>query len=113
MPDITKSTAIIKRKVVLIYEARILLKVLKDFGKEMSSDPWSDPKVISMAIKNGILDTPHFQGNPKLCGKIRTRIIHGACYAVDEKTGNPIDEEERTDRILMSINNQKDKIWQV
>lgn len=103
MPDLTNSKTIVKRKVALIYEAKILLKFLKDFGKEMSSDPWSDPKVLSLAIKNGILDTPHFQGNKSLYGKAKTRIIHGACYAINEKNGNPMDEDERTGRILMNI----------
>ncbi len=101
MPDFTSSKAILKRKVVLLYEAKILLKALLELGKVMaSSDPWSDPKVISSAIKMGLLDTPHFIGNPNLCGKIKTRVINGAWYAVDEKTGKPIDENNRTDKIL-------------
>jgi hypothetical protein len=77
-----------------------LLNVIREFGKEISVDPWSDPFVISKATKDGILDTPHFQGNPNLCGKIRTRLIDGAWYAVDENSGSRIREDERTAHFL-------------
>jgi hypothetical protein len=103
MPDMTKDKLILKRKIELIQEARVLLNAIWDYGKEVSNDPWTDPFVISMAIRNGLLDTPHFQGNQKLCGKIRTRSFNGAWHAVDENSGNPIHEKERTAGLLKYI----------
>ncbi len=103
MPDLTQSKAVEKRKSELISEARVLLQVIKESGRDTSDDPWSDPLVIAGAIRAGILDTPHFQGNPNLCGKIRTRIIRGACYAVDENSGSPIGERQRNKHFLRQL----------
>ncbi|MDH7604854.1 MAG: cobalamin B12-binding domain-containing protein [Melioribacter sp.] len=95
LPDVTNDRNIIDRKNQLIEEARVLLEVIKKFGQEMSDDPLCDPKVLASAIKIGILDTPHFVGNPNLCGKIKTNLINGAWYAIDENTGNILTEKER------------------
>ena len=95
LPDLTSDGKVEKRKKELISEAKTLLNGIKEFGTKLSDDPWADPMVISQAIKIGLLDTPHFLGNPIACGQIKTRIINGACYAINEKTGNPISEKER------------------
>ena len=95
LPDVTNDIKIVDRKNQLIDEARDLLAGIKRFGKEMSDDPWSDPKVLASAIKIGILDTPHFVGNPNLCGKIKTNLINGAWYAIDESTGDVLTEKKR------------------
>lgn len=100
LPDVTNDTKIINRKNQLIEEARVLLEVIKKFGQEMSDDPLCDPKVLASAIKIGILDTPHFVGNPHLCGKIKTNLINGAWYAIDENTGNILTEKERLKKFL-------------
>jgi methylmalonyl-CoA mutase cobalamin-binding subunit len=95
MPDLTDNPRVRNRKEELKSEAKILLEELKRRGADESDDPWSDPDIISGAIKNGLLDTPHFQGNPHLCGKITTRLIDGAWYTVDRDTGEKITETER------------------
>lgn len=95
MPDLTENDKVINRKIELKSEAKILLDVLYNRGINSSDDPWSDPVVISDAITTGLLDTPHFQGNPHLCGKITTRLIDGAWYAIDRETGEKITEAER------------------
>jgi methylmalonyl-CoA mutase cobalamin-binding subunit len=95
MPDLTDNPKVRSRKEELQSEAKILLGELKRRGADESDDPWSDPDIISGAIKNGLLDTPHFQGNPHLCGKITTRLIDGAWYAIDRDTGEKITETER------------------
>jgi hypothetical protein len=95
MPDLTDNRKVTERKNELKSEARILLDELYNRGIPESDDPWSDPGVISGAIKTGLLDTPHFQGNPHLCGKITTRLIDGAWYAIDRETGEKITESER------------------
>jgi hypothetical protein len=93
---------ILSRKGQLVYEAKILLESFKFLGED-SEDPFSDPRVIARAIREGILDTPHFKGNPFLCGDVSTGLIQGAWDAVDPSTGNPIDEESRTLKIFNRI----------
>lgn len=100
LPDITKDKKLIKRKEELKKEARIILQAIKNFGKDMSDDPLSDPKVLAKAIKVGILDTPHFIGNPNLCGKIRTNLIDGAWYAISSRTGKILTEKQRLKKYL-------------
>ncbi|NSW93352.1 MAG: methionine synthase [Bacteroidales bacterium] len=100
MPDLTNNLIVKSRKNHLKDEARILLEALRKSGESESEDPWSDPAVISKAVKTGLLDTPHFQGNPHLCGNIMTRLINGAWYAVDKETGEIITESDRTKKII-------------
>jgi methylmalonyl-CoA mutase cobalamin-binding subunit len=95
MPDLTGSDIVMKRKNELKSEAKILLDALKQSGRSYSDDPLADPVVISGAIKSGLLDAPHFQGNPNLCGKVITKIINGACFAVDGNSGVKVTEAER------------------
>lgn len=95
LPDMAEDEKVIARKNELKSEAKILLDELYQRGARDSEDPWSDPDVISNAIKTGLFDTPHFQGNPHLYGKITTRLIDGAWYAIDRETGNKISESER------------------
>lgn len=99
MPDLTDNETVITRKNELKSEARVLLEELKRRGNGICDDPWSDPGIIADAIEKGLFDTPHFQGNPYLCGKILTRLINGAWYAIDPSTGEKLNE---TDRINIS-----------
>lgn len=94
-PSIIDDSLITKRKDELKHEARDLLEALKLFAKGTSNDPWADPVVIANAIKTGLFDAPHFRGNPYLFGKITTRMINGACYAINTETGDPVSEKER------------------
>jgi len=100
MPDLADNQIVRSRKEELKNEAMILLEELRKRGLRESEDPWSDPLSISDAIKTGLLDTPHFQGNPYLYGKITTRLIDGAWYAIDGETGNKLSEKERVERLL-------------
>jgi methylmalonyl-CoA mutase cobalamin-binding subunit len=100
LPAMALDQKVLARKYALIAEARILLEAIKTFGSAMSADPLSDPGVLAGAIENGLLDTPHFHGHPHACGRILTRLIDGAWFAIDEKTGEVIGEKERTERIL-------------
>ena len=95
MPDLTDNETVIRRKNELKSEAGVLLEEIKRRGMEISADPWSDPVVIEEAIKQGLLDTPHFQGNPHLYGKIVTHLIDGAWFAIDPSTGVKLDEKRR------------------
>ncbi len=103
MPDLTDNDVVRNRKEELKNEARILLKALGEFGKDLSNDPWSDPVTLEKAIKSGLLDAPHFQGNPHLVGDVVTNIIDGACYAIDPSTGSKLSEPERIKRTGLEI----------
>ncbi len=105
LPDMFSDLNILSRKGQLVYEAKILLESFKFLGEDCD-DPYSDPRVIASAISQGILDTPHFKGNPFLCGDISTGLVQGAWYAIDSSTGNPIDEESRTLKIFNRIKQQ-------
>lgn len=107
MPDLIIDPKIIERKEQLKNEAKILLDAIKTFGKKFSDDPWSDAKTLALSIKYGLLDTPHFQGNPNLCGEIRTNLINGAWYAIDSKSGNIIYEKERVKRFFRKMESIK------
>ena len=100
LPDISKDKALIKRKEELKNEAKLIIKAIQNFGKNLSEDPISDPIVLAKAIKEGILDTPHFIGNPHLCGKIKTNLINGAWYAVSSRTGKILKEKQRLKKYL-------------
>jgi hypothetical protein len=95
MPDMTSGDRILTRKKELINESATLLGTLKKLGQQYSEDPFSDPLIISRAIKSGLLDTPHFKGNKHLCGKILTKMEGGACYAIDPGTGKILPESVR------------------
>lgn len=104
LPDFSWDPDIIERKSELIDEATDLLDAIKILGKNISNDPWSDPNVLQSAIKNGLLDTPHFIGNPHLCGKILTQLIDGAWYAIEKQSRKVLSEKERTANILKELN---------
>ena len=102
LPDFMTDPVISARKEQLIAEARLILDALTAIGSD-SADPHSDPAVIAMAIEKGILDAPHFRGNPFLKGDILTRNINGAWYAIDPDTGDAIDEKSRLEKILSEL----------
>jgi hypothetical protein len=103
LPNMGLDPGVKNRKEDLLAEADVLLQALKEFGSRVSGDPWTDAGVLARAIKEGLLDTPHFRGNPHLCGKISTRLIDGGWQAVDGASGRIIREAERTRALLEKI----------
>jgi hypothetical protein len=101
-PDILCDLRIINRKDTLVYEARTLLESFKFLGAD-SDDPMTDPYVIARAIKDGILDTPHFTGQPVVKGEIKTKLVEGAWYAIEPSTGEIVDEESRIMKLFRRI----------
>lgn len=95
LPDPACDPAVQERKAELVAEARILLEALKELGRAESRDPWTDPRVFVAAVEKGILDTPHFKGHSYARGGILTRIVDGACRAIDPRTGKPMSERDR------------------
>jgi len=103
LPDMKLDRRVQNRKEDLIGEARVLLGALADLGRGEDEDPWTDAGILARAIQEGLLDTPHFKGNPHLCGKISTRLIDGAWHAVDGSSGRILREADRTRSVLDKI----------
>lgn len=93
---------VLRRKEVLKYEAGTLLRAITLLGPD-SEDPWSDPVVLTRAIQQGVLDTPHFRGNPHVCGNIMTACINGGWDAVDPETRKPMSESERLAKLGINV----------
>jgi len=102
-PELNSTPAIVRRKNELKSEAMSILKAMESPAFGRSKDPWTDPEVIARAIEKGLLDAPHFKGNPYLNGNVITRAIDGAWYASDYFTGEPINETKRILNILNRI----------
>ncbi len=100
LPDMSRDPKVEARKAHLLGEARILLEALSGLGAGAEGDPWTDAAVLSYAIETGLLDAPHFKGNPHLCGRISTRLVEGGWQAVEASTGRVLSEEERTASLL-------------
>ena len=108
MPDMTKDTAVQRRRDRLVEDARTLLNAIEELhdmrrGEAAGSDPFTDPVTLALAIQTGLLDAPHLTGNPHACGAISTSIVGGACVAVDPVTRAPLIEEARVGAILGSV----------
>lgn len=100
LPDLTIDPKITKRKQELKRESKVLLEAIQKLDSSSAEKAWTNPTLIEKAIKIGLLDAPHFHGNPLLFGEILTRLIDGAWYAVDRESGKIIYETERTNMIL-------------
>ncbi|MGE5549810.1 MAG: cobalamin B12-binding domain-containing protein [Bacteroidota bacterium] len=96
-PDYTLDETVQRRRRELVKEAEVLLSALWDLGKGVK-DPLADPPTLARAVRLGLLDAPHLAGNPEGRGAIRTRIVNGACRAVDEQ-GEPQSEKQRLKRL--------------
>ena len=100
LPDMTADPAVRARKDELVAEAGVLLEALRRLGEGASEDPWSDPPTIAAAIDKGLLDAPHFKGGGAGRGQVITRIVDGACRAIDPATCRPLTEAERLARLV-------------
>ena len=98
-PDMLQDSAVQKRKDFLIEEARITLQAITQTANTDVDDPFTDADSLAGAVEKGIMDAPHLKNNPFAQGKICTRIIQGACEAVDEK-GDTITESQRLQAFL-------------
>jgi hypothetical protein len=99
LPDMTADARVQRRKAALLAEAVTLLEAIDSLAPA-GLDPYTDPETLALAVEMGLLDAPHLRGNASGCGKVVTRIVDGACVAVDSGTGKPIPEDERVAGIL-------------
>jgi hypothetical protein len=99
LPDMTADPEVQRRKADLLADAKILLRAVTHIGPA-DGNPFTDPDTLARAVEIGLLDAPHLRGNAAACGRIVTRMVQGACRAIDPRTGEPIPEAERVARIL-------------
>ncbi len=52
-------------------------------GGDDALDAFTDPATLERAVTSGILDAPQLKNNPYGRGAVVTRIVGGACLAVD------------------------------
>jgi hypothetical protein len=100
LPQILNDSRINERKDELIEEAKYLLRTIKNLPTENVNDPWIDPTTLAQAVQTGLLDAPHLRGSSYAAGKVFTKIIDGACVAIDPQSGKRLREEERISRLL-------------
>lgn len=101
-PDPAYDPAVQARKEHLVREAEVLLEGIRKLGPH-SPDPWSDAEVLTEAIRRGVLDAPHFRGNPHLCGNIVTACVEGGWEAIDPVTRRRIPEGSRLRRLGVEV----------
>lgn len=100
-PDLTDDARVQQRKETLKRETRLLLDAIWRLGENLGAeDPWADAETIATAVEMGLIDAPHLRNNPAAKGTVATRIVDGACVAVDPATRQPLTEEERIARLL-------------
>lgn len=99
MPDMTADPAVQRRKQELIHEAGVLLSALRGIGKD-KEDPLADPDAIAEAIAGGIIDAPHLRGNAYAAGRLETRAVEGAIFAIDPITREILTEQQRLAALL-------------
>jgi len=99
LPDMTADAGVQRRKAELLAEAEVLLGAIARLGASVP-DPFTDPDTLARAVELGLLDAPHLRGNAAARGKIVTRMVGGACRAINPETGKPLSEAERIAAIL-------------
>ncbi len=98
-PDMTGDARVQKRKEDLLGQAALLLDAIAQLAPDDDS-PFTNADALATAAEIGLLDAPHLRGNAAACGKIVTRMVSGACVAVESATGKTLAEEERIARTL-------------
>jgi len=100
LPDIHSDRTIQDRKKELIEQTTILLEAISNLADEKIDDPWIDPGTLAEAIRIGLLDAPHLKGGAWAKGCLKTKIVGGACHAINAETQSILSEKERITKIL-------------
>lgn len=82
--DMLADPVVVARRDELISEVRVTLQAIKAIHTHAKSDALTDASTLAEAVSQGIMDAPQLRNNPFARGAIRTRIIGGACEAVNE-----------------------------
>jgi hypothetical protein len=98
-PDLTADPAIQERSTQLVSEARVTLQAIRNLATGSVPDPFTDPATLARSVRLGILDAPQLKNNPFALGQVETRLVNGACLAVDQH-GKPLAEAGRLANFL-------------
>jgi hypothetical protein len=99
-PDPTHDPRVCARREHLVAETRILLDAIADLAPPGVDDPLADAQTLARAVTFGLLDAPQLKGNRFGRGEIVTRIVDGACLAVDPASARPLSESQRIERLV-------------
>jgi hypothetical protein len=103
LPDAANDPQVAARRSHLVAEAEVILEAIRRLGLD-SSDPWADAQVLTRAIQIGVLDAPHFRGNPHLKGAVVTACVDGGWEAVDPESRRVLSERERLASLGVEVN---------
>lgn len=98
-PEMTADPKIQQRVEELIAEVNVTLRTIRNVAANSIQDPLIDPETLARAIEIGILDAPQLLNNPYGRGQINSRIVNGACVAVDPN-GRTLKESSRLATII-------------
>jgi hypothetical protein len=93
-PDMATDPAVRARAAQLVEETRELLEAITQLAPRSVPYPLADATTLARAVAAGLLDAPQLRNNRYAPGRVLTRIVDGACLAVDS-AGRPIAERER------------------
>lgn len=99
-PDMTADPLIQARRAELVSEAQVTLQAIADLAQPGVKDPFVDAQTLAHAVTRGILDAPQLRSNPFGRGKVSTRIVQGACVAVNPD-GKVLTEKERLSQLSL------------
>jgi hypothetical protein len=99
LPDMTGDPRVQRRKEQLLADAATLLDAIAQLAPP-GCDPFTDADTLASAVDIGLLDAPHLRGNRAACGRVVTRMLGGACIAIDPASNKPIPEAERVAQAL-------------
>jgi len=98
-----------KRKKELIKQAKWIIDIIPYLTRNNKEfkDPYINYNILNRLVKYGIFNAPHLKNNKFALGKIKTKIINGACYSWDEKRLKRYDEIQRIQDIIFNIKDIK------
>jgi methylmalonyl-CoA mutase cobalamin-binding subunit len=99
-PDPTHDPRVQARREALVAETGVLLAAIRGLAGPGVADPLADAATLARAVRSGLLDAPQLKGNRFGKGSVVTRIVDGACLAVDPASARPLSEAERIDRLV-------------
>ncbi|MFW9819937.1 MAG: methionine synthase [Candidatus Thorarchaeota archaeon] len=100
---------ILRRKEELISQAKWIIDLIPYLArnKEELERPYTSPYVLTRLVKYGIFDAPHLKNNKYALGKIKTKMLDGACYSWDDSIQKKYDEIERIKEIIFDRHDVK------
>jgi hypothetical protein len=90
----TGDPSISARTAELLRAARHTLDAIAALAGPHVADPFTDPATLARAVSRGILDAPQLRNNRVARGLVSTRVVDGACVAIDTR-GQPLAEQDR------------------